>query len=447
MSVADCRESTAGSEQRPTRVRNLVVLFLAFAAISAYLTRHGLAVANTTIQEELGFNNEQFGYLYSAFSLGYLLGQVPAGWLGQRFGTRGIMALLSVAWSACTIVTASVSSLGGMVSSRLGFGLSQAGLIPNQAKVVGDWFPLHARGRVSSIIGMSMSIGSALTMSLTAWLIARFDWRDVFRGYSLVGVAWSVAFYAFFRTRPAEHPWVNRREQQQIEGSPAPPQRIDAASSSWAVTIRRPSMWALSGQMVFRAAGYNLFVTFFPAFLEFAYGVKKSEAGMLTAWPLLAIVAGSLCGGVMIDWLLRRTGSRFASRCGVAMVTLVLTAALTAGSAWTDSARQLSAVIAVGAFFSGMSMACPWAAVIDIGGRNAAVAMGIINSAGCLSGIIVSPLVGRLVDHIRATNGNWNSVIHVHAVFYLIAAACWSFVRLDPQPGKLDAPNTQHPDR
>lgn len=447
MSGADRRESTAGSGQRPTRVRGLVVLFLALAASSAYVTRHGLAVANTTIQEELGFNNEQFGYLYSAFSLGYLLAQVPGGWLGQRFGTRGVMALLSVAWSACTLITASVSSLGTMVASRLGFGLAQAGLIPNQAKVVGDWFPLHARGTVSSIIGMSMSIGSALTMSLTAWLIVRFDWRDVFRGYSLIGVVWSLAFYALFRTRPSEHPWVNRREQQLIAGSSPPQPRTGHARSVWSSTIRRPSMWALSGQMIFRAAGYNLFVTFFPAFLEFAYGVQKSEAGALTAWPLVAIVVGSLCGGVTIDWLLRRTGSRFVSRCGVAIGTLVLTAALTAGSAWTDSARQLSAVIACGAFFSGMSMACPWAAVIDIGGRNAAVAMGIINSVGCLSGIFVSPMVGRLVDHIKATDGNWDIVIYVHAAFYVVAAACWSFVRLDSPSDLLDATDRGHEER
>ncbi|MFT5468831.1 MAG: sugar phosphate permease [Verrucomicrobiales bacterium] len=56
----------------PTRIRYVVLPFLAFAAASAYLTRHGLAAANTTMQEGLGFNNEQFGLLYIAFSLGYL---------------------------------------------------------------------------------------------------------------------------------------------------------------------------------------------------------------------------------------------------------------------------------------------------------------------------------------------------------------------------------------
>lgn len=54
---------------KPTRVRSRVLPLLAFAAASAYLTRHGLAVANTTMQEELHFNNEQFSYLNSAFPM------------------------------------------------------------------------------------------------------------------------------------------------------------------------------------------------------------------------------------------------------------------------------------------------------------------------------------------------------------------------------------------
>ena len=56
--------------ERPTPVRLAVLVLLATASGSAYLTRHCLAVANTTIQKELGFNNEQMGLILGAFSLG-----------------------------------------------------------------------------------------------------------------------------------------------------------------------------------------------------------------------------------------------------------------------------------------------------------------------------------------------------------------------------------------
>ena len=143
---------------------------------------------------------------YSAFSLGYLLFQVPGGWLGQKFGTRIIMPGLSTVWSFCTVVTAAVSSLATMIAARFVFGLAQAGLVPNSAKVGKDWFPVAGRGKASSVCAMAMSLGGIITVTLTAWLMAEgHGWRSILNGYSLVGVAWAVAVYFLFRTRPVEH--------------------------------------------------------------------------------------------------------------------------------------------------------------------------------------------------------------------------------------------------
>ena len=405
---------------------------LALAASGAYLTRHCLAVANTTIQEELGFNNEQFGYLFSAFSLGYLIFQIPGGWAGERFGTRPTLPLIGIAWSALTLVTAAVTTLSAMVTTRFAFGVAQAGLIPNLAKVVKDWFPLRSRARASAIIATSMSAGSVLTMALTAWLMDLYPWRVVFRFYSIVGLAWGIAFYMLFRTRPEQHPWTNEAERNLIEGSrdtakptAAQPSESSPRRAGGLQLVRNISIWALSCQLVFKAAGYNLFVVFFPAFLELAYGIKKSQAGMLTVWPLLGVITGSLASGVLIDGLLRTTGSKRISRCGVAIASMLMTAGFMCASTFTSSAQQMAAVVAVGAVFCGMAIPCSWTAVIDVGGKRSGVVMGIVNCVGNLAGVVITPLVGRLIDHIKETDGDWNQVIYLHAAFYVIAAVCW----------------------
>ena len=86
-----------------------VLLLLAAAGACAYLTRHALAVANTTIQAELGIDNEQFGYLYGAFSLGYMLFQIPGGWLLDRFGAKRVYGASIALWSVFTISQGTVS--------------------------------------------------------------------------------------------------------------------------------------------------------------------------------------------------------------------------------------------------------------------------------------------------------------------------------------------------
>jgi len=145
---------------------------------------------------------------------------------------------------------------------------------------------------------------------------------------------------------------------------------------------------------------------------------------------LIAVVVGSLTGGLLIDALLRITGSRWISRSGTAAVVLAISGLLTAASAWTTSASQLSVVIAAAALFSGLGGPAAWAATIDIGGRHTAIVMGVMNMAGGLAGVVLPTVLGGWFTTIRETGGDWNLVIYLHAAFYFLGAVCW--LAVDP---------------
>ncbi len=431
----------------PTGVRWGVLGLIAFAAASAYLTRYCLSAANTTIQKDLGFDNAQMGQLMSAFMVGYFLFQVPGGWLGNCFGTRAAFAIISVCWSLCNLWTAAASMLGSLWVSRLLLGVFQAGMVPLSARIVKDWIPLLNRGLSSAGIGAAMSLGGAATMGLTGWLLARgFGWREIFAAYSMVAIVWAIAFAWFFRTDPQDHRRVNRAELDLIRRMDA---SVPSASAGTATSPadatpseqpQRPlilrmlqcvSLWGLCVQSFFRAAGYVFFVTWFFAFLEYVYDIPKAEAGLLNSLPLMAVVVGSLCGGVIVDRLLGVTRSRWISRSGTAFVAMTLCGLITMASAWTSTATQLAAVIAIGALFSGLALPAAWAATIDVGGRHTAVAMGVMNMAGSLAGVILPVVLGSWFDQIRKTDGDWNQVIYLHAGFYFVGALSWLAVSPD----------------
>jgi MFS family permease len=190
-------------------------------------------------------------------------------------------------------------------------------------------------------------------------------------------------------------------------------------------------MWGLSFQAMFKAAGYNLLVTFLPALLEYAYHVPRDQAGGLTSWSLATFVAGSMLGGWMIDHVLRLTKSKYYSRSGVAGATLVLAAIFSALAGFAGSGTAMAAWLAAAGLFAGMAGAAPWAATMDIGGANTAVVMGFMNSFSALSGVLISPLVGRLIDFTKSTGGDWRLIFWLHAGFYLVAAASW--LTVDPE--------------
>lgn len=466
---------------RPTQVRYLVLVFVAFASSSAYLTRHSIAVANTSIQKDLGFTNEQMGWVLGAFAWGYLFFQIPGGWLGNRIGTRGALASLSILWSALTVVTGASTTLIAMWSSRFAFGAAQAGLVPNSARVIKDWFPLERRGIYSSLIAASMSVGGAFTLYLTGQLLQVLYWRAIFYLYSLVGVIWAVGFYWFFRTRPEEHPWVSASELSLIraelsdsepdpaESTPTDTGRVDTAHqqpsptaspvggahatiqpdagpvassedpsvlSVIAASFKKLTMWGICIQSFFRAAGYAFYVTWLPAFLEYRFNLTNERAGAMTTWPVLLVVPGSISGGFVVDYLLRRTGSRRLSRSGVAFMALATCGVLTWLSARAQAPGQLVGVMALGALFSGLAGPAAWAATIDVAGRQPAVIMAVMNTAGCLTGIVTT-YVGYQIADIQRTGGNWNEVIYLHVGFYLAAATAFLFV--DPNQTVTEA--------
>ena len=458
---------------------------VAFASASAYLTRYCISAANTTMQQDLGFDDKQMGQLMSGFALGYLLFQVPGGWLGNRFGTRFAFAFLSVCWSLCNVWTAGASLLRILWASRFSLGVFQAGLAPISAKILKDWIPVRQRGISSACVGASMSIGGGFTLWLTGWLLtAGISWRVAFAAYSVVGIVWAVGFFWFFRTCPEEHKDVNAAELTLIRDSDHPldddstpgesrhpvddvhserdhpggteqAESADALPTSLALVLnmlRCPSMWGLCVQSFFRAAGYAFFVTWFFAYLEYVFHITKAEAGFLNSLPLYAVVIGSILGGFIVDWLLRISGSKWISRSGTAIVALTVCGVFTMASAWTSSATGLAILIAVGALFSGIGSPAAWAATIDLGGRHTAVVMGVMNMAdiceagaspegvmnmaGCLAGVILPIVLGNWFDQIRETGGDWNLVIYLHAAFYFMGALSW--IAIDPNRGVAD---------
>lgn len=422
------------NESRLLVARWAVLLLLAAAAACAYLTRHALAVANTTIQAELGINNEQFGYLYGAFSLGYMLFQIPGGWLGQKLGTRIALPLFAVLWSIMTVATALVTTLAALIAVRLLFGLAQAGLVPNQGKAVRDWVPGEARGSSSAVLLVAMSLGSIASVSLTGWLMTQFDWRSIFLGYACIGLAWSALFAIVFREYPRQVRWLHASSDALAADTwttAAPPSRIESSPLPLPRMLVSRNMWALSVQALFKAAGYNLIVTFLPALLEYAYHIPRQQTGSLTAWSLATFVAGSILGGWLLDSVLRRTGSKYLSRSGVASLALMSAGALCAVAGYANTAQSMAAWLAAAGLLSGMASSTPWVAAMDISARNTAVVIGFMNSFSALAGVLISPLVGRLVDSLRASQADFSLVFWIHAGFYLIAAASWLAVNPD----------------
>ncbi len=162
------------SEQRPTSVRYLVVGLATLMAVLLYLDRYCLSFLVRFLTEDFALDPLQQGTLLSVFFLSYALGQVPSGWLTDRYGARLMLTLYIVVWSLCTGLMGLVWSLALILLLRLGCGLGQAGAYPTGASMISKWMPLAARGSASGIVSVGGRLGGFLAPVLTAYLLITF---------------------------------------------------------------------------------------------------------------------------------------------------------------------------------------------------------------------------------------------------------------------------------
>ena len=77
----------------PTNVRYAVVFVTFVAAFFLYLHRFCITYMQRYVKEDLHLTDRELGYCFSAFFLAYALAQVPSGWMSDRFGVRGMLAI------------------------------------------------------------------------------------------------------------------------------------------------------------------------------------------------------------------------------------------------------------------------------------------------------------------------------------------------------------------
>jgi MFS family permease len=426
---------------RDARVRYAVLAWLCLAALVAYVCRNSIAVAEKPVREDLGLADlhllgytftpkQQMGWVISAFFVTYAVFQLPAGWVAHVLGTRRALPLFSLLWSAATGLTFVAGGVPALVAARLGMGAAQAGIFTCTTDTVSKWFPAGRRAVASGVLGSSMSVGGALGIYLTGELLDRFgphNWRWVFLGYSLPGVAWAAWFYLWFRDYPAEHAAVGAAELDAIGGG-AGRKAGPAEPTPWGTILTSPAMWWVCGQQFFRAAGYIFFASWFATYLLEARGVAAlRQAGLQSSLPLLGVVLGTLSGGALSDWVLARTQSRRLARQGLAVVSLLLCAGLILVAYAVADVWLAVLLISAGSFWSGVAGPSGYAITIDLGGRHVAMVFSMMNMAGNVGAAVFPNVVPWLVGW----TGSWDLVLFVFAGVYVAAAACW--LPFDPE--------------
>jgi sugar phosphate permease len=444
-----------------TWVRYQVLGALCLLGLLAYVHRVGFSSAGTYLKTDLGLSTAEWGYVMSAFLVGYALLEVPWGLLGDWLGARHLLTIMALAWSALTAAIPLVVFLPGSAAPwlplflllllRFLFGAVQAGIYPAISRVLTDWMPTQERATATGGVWMCSRLGGFLAPLLMVGLIADLglSWEDAMILTAGLGLIWSAAFWPWFRNRPEEMRGVNAAELGRITSG-------RAASAAGHVRFFRllvsRSVWALCFMYGFGGFSASFFITLLPNYLRDQRGLSADQMKWLQALPLGCGVVACLLGGVISDWMIRGTGNRKWGRRLSGMVGHALAGVAILATIGAHDVPTLAVLLSLTFFFNDLAMGPAWAACADIGERYAGTLGGAMNMIGNLFAALGAVVAGSLFDQefvVRLPDlaGGWADhvlvgnelVFVVFAGSFWLAALCWLGVDVTrPLTGVID---------
>ena len=282
------------------------------------------------------------------------------------------------------------------------------------ARSFSTWFPVRERGRANGIMFLGSRLGGMLSAPLALLLVKQAGWRAAFVVFGSVGIVWAVAWYSWYRDRPAEHPAITAAELEWIQQD----QRRSSASSvvqstPWRRLLRSRNLYAICAMYFGFGYGLYFYFTWLPTYLIKVLGFSLLGGGLFAALPFLLAGIADVVGGYLTDHLTRTRGLR-AGRCYLGCGAFLSCAALVFASTLPLPPVAKALLLAAALASADLALGACWAAPIDIAREHAGVVTGFMNTVGNLGGTVAPLVVGYAVDRLAS----WTLAFYITALVY-----------------------------
>lgn len=269
------------------------------------------------IMDTFNINYTQWGLINTgALIVGSLLYPLW-GWLSDKYNRARLLALASFIWGATTWFSAVAPTYGLFLVTRSSTGIDDSSY-PGLYSLVADYFTPQSRGKVYGVLQLTQPIGYLIGMLLALMLGGVIGWRAVFYITGSLGVLLAAVIFFGVREIPRGS---SEAELQNVQKDKYP--------FSWAVArdlFKKKSMQMIYLQGFFGVFPWNVITYSFFGYLEIERGYDANTMLLTMAPAILVLAAGYPLGGVLGDWLFKRTrrGRMIVAAAGVILGAIFL---------------------------------------------------------------------------------------------------------------------------
>jgi ACS family hexuronate transporter-like MFS transporter len=439
---------TTASRGSGGNYRWVILALIFFATTVNYIDRQVIGILKPTLQHEFGWSEIDYADIVFAFQLAYAIGLLLAGRMMDRLGTRLGFSVAIVVWSVAAVAHAEATwfgpavgsvlsmfglafsaSVAGFIAARFLLGLGEAGNFPAAIKAVAEWFPKKERALATGIFNSGTNVGALIAPIVVPWITIYWGWYWAFIVTGLIGFFWLLFWWPMYGA-PETHPRVTPAELDYIRSDPPdPPVKVPLR-----VILPHRQTWAFAAAKFLTDPIWWLYLFWIPDFLSRNYGVDLKGLGLPVFIIYQVASVGSIGGGWLSGWLLRRGWSVNAARktamlvCALAVVPIVFASKAT--NLWT----AVALVSLAAAAHQGWS-ANVFTMTSDMFPRKA---VGSVVGLGGMAGAVGGMLIAKITGWVLQATGSYVTVFLIAGSAYLFALAVVHLLVPKMEPVKID---------
>ena len=147
-------------------LRIIPVAFIMYTI--SFIDRTNISMALPSMSRDLHMSPTEAGGAAGAFFWGYLLLQIPGGYLAERWSAKRFVIVLLVVWGICAMGCGLVRSTGEFRAMRFLLGVAEGGVWPATVVLLSHWFPRAERARANAYWMLCLPAAVAPGFSRTA---------------------------------------------------------------------------------------------------------------------------------------------------------------------------------------------------------------------------------------------------------------------------------------
>ena len=284
------------------------VIVLTAMNLLNYIDRYVPSAVKDLFKKDLGFTDVQTSLPLTAFVIVYMLTSPLFGSLADRWSRKALIAAGVALWSLATAGAALATGFVSFMIARSLVGVGEAAYATISPSLISDYYPPDRRNRILTFFYVAIPVGAALGFTIGGLVGHAYGWRTAFLVCGLPGLLAAGLVLLI-------------KEPQRGGLDPHPVREVPSWPEALRVLRRTaPYLFAVAGYVAVTWAGGGM-ADWFPTFLSRYRGMNTAEAGSLTGTAtVVGGLAGTLVGGLLADWLKRKTRSPYLALSCLSMI-------------------------------------------------------------------------------------------------------------------------------